>query len=85
MAKHLGSLNSQTLKLRRTLREIVTPEEYEAVVRELLEMALGDKDRRVQLAAIKLICEYYEGQPPQRIEHTLQSAGLTIKDILNKE
>lgn len=79
--RQAGAENATTRKLRRTLRDVITDEQYVEVIQSLVDTALDKKDSRARVAAIKLIIEYYEGRAPEKVEHTIQS-GPTIKEIL---
>jgi hypothetical protein len=76
-----GAPSQTTLRLRRALRDIVTDEQYKEVIESLIDIALASKDVKAKVAAIKIIIEYTEGKPTEKMEHTIQS-GPTIKEIL---
>lgn len=77
-----GALGAHTLRLHRTAKEIVTPEQYEAAIQVLITI-INDTQvpAKVRVSAIQLLMSYIEGRPKESVEHTIQS-GPTIRDIL---
>lgn len=82
MSRQLGNPNAHTRKLHRTVKEIISEEQYAELVLDLYRQAMQNKDERVAFAAKKLIIEYMEGKPREQVEHTIHS-GLTVGEVLS--
>lgn len=83
MGRPLGSTNRVISRGR--IQDVVTPEQYKALIDNLINLALNARNDRDKIAATKIIIEYVEGRSPQRIEVANVDAMLTIKDILRKD
>lgn len=76
----VGSVGVNERRLRKTLREIITPEMYEEVVLSLYDIAINSNSPKAKIDASKFIVERIEGALPQVIETNV--SGESIKDIL---
>lgn len=59
------------------MRDMVSPYIPEAINRVVAIMQNADKDAD-RLAAAKLLISYYAGQPPQFIEGSFETTGITV-------
>lgn len=70
-------------KLRKQLRDLVTPEQFAQVVQSLVDIAISGAKDSDRINAAKIIIDRIEGKLPETIMHHVQN-NLTIDDILPK-
>lgn len=83
VGRPFGSGGITERQTRKTLRELITPEQYQAVIQRLIDIAMNGKKDVDAINAAKIIIERLEGKVPEQILHSIQST-LTVDDLLNK-
>lgn len=81
MARPPGAVNSATKLFQRKVRDIISDDEYIAVIKSLIDTALNSRSPNAKVAAAKIIIERVEGNLPQIIGP--QESVVTVESILN--
>lgn len=76
----IGSIGASEQRLRKSIRELITPEQYEQIIQGLVDIALSSNSPKARVDATKLIIERIEGAVPTIIEGNV--AATNINDIL---
>lgn len=83
MARPPGAVNSATKLFQRKVRDIISDDEYIAVIKSLIDTALNSRSPNAKVAAAKIIIERVEGNLPQAIISSAQESVVTVESILN--
>ena len=81
--KNIGDYNIVTRQEIRRLREILTFEEYEKVVRRIINMAINSESEKIALDAATFIVERIEGKLPNEV--TVTERTMSIADAITDD
>jgi len=81
--KTQGADNHLTRQIQRWTRGIVSAQEYEEVVKELLRIALYGTKERDRLSAISMLANRIEGKVPDVVIIS-EDGKMTIADLLGR-
>lgn len=80
----IGTVGITERRTVKTLRELITPEQYAQVIQSLIDIAMTGAKHSDRINAAKIIIDRLEGKLPETILHQIQN-NLTIDDILPRD
>ena len=80
MSRNVGDTNVLTRQEMRRLKPILTFEEYEQIVRRIINTAINGENEKNALQAAFYIVDRMEGKIPETINHNV--SGKTVKELL---